>query len=439
MASYPPPYPPPPGYDPRDQRRFYRDQARAQRDAFRAQSDQMRYQMRSMRRGSVAGPILMIAIGVVFLLVETGHIDHTRFWGWYAQWWPLLLVGVGVVVLIEWAVDQYAMRNPEHPQYRRSLGGGIFLLVCILGFIGFVSDHSIFHHLDGQARLAGFNIDQDSWDQFFGDKHESDETLDLAFNGDALNVSNPRGDVTINGTSDDGRIHIAMHKQVYARSDSDAQDKARQLVPVPVTQGSAFTLRMPSIDGGHADLVITVPPNAATTVTADRGDIKVASIKAAVNATANHGGIELSAISGAVTAHINSGGSSLSAHSLGDGMAVQGHAQDLTLVDITGPVLINGEFFGTTHLEHINGEIHFHTSRTDLRFARLDGQTEITSSGISSDQVLGPVVLATSNRSVTLDRIAGDVAVTNRNGAITLTAAPGLETSTCRIAMRPST
>ena len=85
MASYPPPGVPPvppPGYDPREQRRFFRDQARAQRAAFRAQRDQVRYQMRSMRRGSVLGPILLIAIGVMFLLIQTGRLDHDRFWGW---------------------------------------------------------------------------------------------------------------------------------------------------------------------------------------------------------------------------------------------------------------------------------------------------------------------------------------------------------------------
>jgi len=40
-----------------------------------------------------------------------------------------------------------------------------------------------------------------------------------------------RGDVTVTGTSDDGRVHIALHKQVFARSDSDAESRAQQLVP----------------------------------------------------------------------------------------------------------------------------------------------------------------------------------------------------------------
>ena len=172
--------------------------------------------------------------------------------------------------------------------------------------------------------------------------------------------------------------------------------------------------------------MITVPAEAATTVTANHGDIHVASIKAAVFTTANHGDTELSAITGAASAHINSGGSSISAHSIDGGMAIQGRAQDITLADIGGPVSMNGDFFGTTHLEHINGAIHFHTSRTDFQLARLDGEAEISGDGISADQALGPLVLTTSNRNVSLDRVAGDTAVTNRNGAIDLTAAPTL-------------
>ena len=275
--------------------------------------------------------------------------------------------------------------------------------------------------------FPGFHFDQDSLDQLFGDKHESDQTIDAAFNpGSSLWVVNPRGDVTVSGTSDDGRIHIAIHKQVYARTDSEADSKAQQLTPNAANSGSSYNVTMPSLDGARADLVITIPAAAATTVTANRGDIHVASIQNSVGATANRGDIELSAITGPITAHINNSGSSITARSVSASIAIQGHADDITLTDISGPVTINGEFFGTTHMEHIAGPIHFHTSRTDLQYGRLDGSTDISSSGITSDQVMGPVVLTTSNRNVTLERIAGDIAVTNRNGAIDLTAAPVL-------------
>jgi DUF4097 and DUF4098 domain-containing protein YvlB len=430
MASYPPPPPPPPpGYDPHAQRRFYRDQlraqVRAQRDAVRAQSYQIRAQMRGLRRSSVLNPILLIAVGVVFLLIETGHLDHQLFWGWYGHWWPLLLVAAGIVLLAEWAFDQYHLR--DRAPYRRSVGFGVFLMLFFLVMTGVVG-----HHITSGERWdnGGWHIDQENLDEFFGDKHESDQTLDLAFPaGGSLAVVNPRGDVTIDGTSDDGRIHIAEHKQVYSHSDADADSKAQQLSPVVASEGSAVSINIAALDGARADLVLTVPAAAAIRVTANRGDIHVASIKAPVAVTANHGEVEMSAITGPATAHINNGGSSISAHSMGGGIAIQGHAQDVTLSDIVGTVTLGGEFFGTTHLERIDGTIHFHTSRTDFQVARLDGEAEISPhSDLTVNQALGPLVLTTSNRNISLDRISGAVAVTDRNGTIDLTAAPPLGT-----------
>lgn len=446
MASYPPPppgtpgppppaggYPPPPpsGWDPRSQRRYWRDQARAQRAQVRAQAAQWRYQARAQRRGSILAPVLLITVGIVFLLIQTGHIDRTHFWSWYAQWWPLLLVAAGVVVLLEWALDQYHMRQPDAPQYRRSFGGGVTLLVFVFIFTGIAAAHAT-HRQDWSWFFHGINIDQDSMDEMFGDKHESDQMLDVAFpEGSTLTVVNPRGNVTINGTSDDGRLHIAEHKQVYAHSDSDAESKAQQLSPdvqgSTLGAGGHVSVTLPSLDGARADLVLTVPASAVTMVTANRGDVRIGSIKGNVTANANRGDVELTGITGEATVHINNGHSSLSAHSIDGGLTVAGHAQDLTLAEITGPVNISGDFFGTTHLQHINGSVRFHTSRADIQMARLDGQAEIQrDSDVSADQVMGPLVLNTRNGNVTLDRVAGDVSVTNRNGAIDLTAAPKL-------------
>ena len=431
MASYPPPPPPPPpGYDPREQRRYQRDQFRAQMraqgDAIRAQRDQVRFRMRSLRRSSALGPILLIAIGVLFLLFETGRVDRELFWGWYGHWWPVLLVVAGVVVLCEWLLDEFWMRNPQRTPYRRTLGGGVFLLLLMLGFAGYAVNH-IHDMPDGHSRLfPGLHIDQESLDELFGDKHETDETMDLSYaQGDSLTIDNPRGSVTVDGTSDDNQMHLAIHKLVYASTDSEATAKANHFNPDNKYRNSAWTVTMPAMDGTSADLVITVPASTPVYITAGHGDIHVASIKAAVTAIANHGDIELSAITGMATAHINNSGSSLSARSMGGGVALEGRAQNVTLTDITGPVTLSGEFLGTTHLDHVNGAIHLHTIRTDLQVARLDGEIEsVPDEDLSVDQAVGPFSLTTSNRNVRLDRISGDVAVTDRNGRIDFTAAP---------------
>jgi hypothetical protein len=407
-----------------------KDQARAQRDMFRAQRDAYRYQMRGLRRSSILGPLVLITIGVIFLLIQTGHLQSYRFWAWYGRFWPLLLVGAGVIMLLEWAFDQYTQTDPDQPHYRRRIGGGVFTLLILLAFVGLIFSGM---HAGGHTRLFnGLNIDQDNLDEFLGDKHESDQTVVQAFPaGASLNVDNPRGDITISGTSDDNQIHVDVHKQVYTRSDSEADKKAQRLNPNFNVNGNNVTLSVPSIDGGRADLTITVPAGVSPTVTANHGDVKINSIKGVVNVTANHGDIELSAITGPMVAHLNNGDASFAAHSATGALTLEGHCRDTTLSDLSGPVTLSGEFFGDSHFEHIRGPIKFHTSRTDFQLGRLDGDIEISpNADLSATDALGPVTLTTRNRNINLERIGGDISVTNRNGSVDVTSAPPLSNVT---------
>ncbi|HTD95507.1 MAG TPA: DUF5668 domain-containing protein, partial [Edaphobacter sp.] len=199
-----------------------------QREAFRAQREAYRLQARGLRRSSILGPLLAITVGILFLLVQTGHLDQHRLWDWYSRFWPLLLVGAGVIMLLEWAFDQYIQSDPAQPVYRRRIGGGVFFLLLLFGLAGILStgfregNRDFFGH--------GFNLNQDNWDEFMGDKHESNQALSQSFPaGAGLSVDNPRGDVSISGTSDDNKIHISVNKQVYTRSDSEAETKAGQI------------------------------------------------------------------------------------------------------------------------------------------------------------------------------------------------------------------
>jgi DUF4097 and DUF4098 domain-containing protein YvlB len=437
MANYPPPYPPPGapsgppyGNDWKYQRRMLKDQARTQRDMLRAQRDAYRYQTRGLRRSSILGPLVLIVVGVVFLLIQTGHMQSARFWEWYGRFWPFLLVAAGIVLLLEWVYDQRVQSDTTQPQYRRRVGGGVVTLVALIAIVGIVFSGV----RDGRHTklFNGLNINQDNLDEFLGDKHESDQSIAQAFPaGAVLDVDNPRGDITITGTSDDNQIHVEVHKDVYTRSDSDADAKAQRLSPTLNVNGNNVTLSMPAMDGARADLSIIVPASASPTVTANHGDIKISSIKGNVIVTANHGDIELSAITGNVTAHSNNGSSDVSAHSVTGALTVEGRAHDTTLSDLSGPVTIRGEFFGDAHFEHIRGPLKFHTSRTDFQLGRLDGEVELGSNAeLTTSNAVGPLTLTTYSRNITLDRIAGDVFVTNRNGSVDVTSAPPLSNVT---------
>lgn len=434
MAGYPPPYPPPPGppgppyggpyrNDYKYQRRVMRDQARAQREMFKAQRDAYRAQYRGMRRGSIVGPILVIGIGILFLLVQMHKLSADRLWNWFGNYWPLLLIGVGTVVLIEWGADQFLHRDDPEPHFRRSIGGGVVALIIVMVVLGVVFEGI---HDGGRSFFAhNFDLNQEDIDQFLGDKHESDQTIAQAFPAQGtLEVDNPRGDVTISGTSDDDQVHILAHKEVYTRTDSDAANKAQQLSPNLTMNGTNMQLRLPAVEGARVDLIITLPATSGETVMANHGDIHLTSIKGQVTLTANHGDVEVSAITGPVSVHIQNAKSSFTANTITGPVELAGRGDDVTITDISGPVSMQGDFFGSTHLERIRGGFKFHSSRTDFQMARLDGETNFTDEDLTADQAVGPVILSTRNRNITLDRIAGDINVTNRNGKVDLTSAP---------------
>ncbi len=420
MAGAPPSYPPGPP-DPRT----LKYQQRMMKAQLRAQRMQYRYQMRGTRRTSIVGPLMVVLVGVLFLLVQLGHIPAEHLWDWYGRWWPLLLILLGVILLAEWAFDQPRARDAAQPYPRRGVGPGIILLIVLFALAGVAAstlhaNHPIF------VRGFGLSLNPDDLEQFIGDKHESDESRveTLPANG-SLTIDNPRGEVVVTGVSADNQVHIDMHRQVYSHSDSDAERKAGELTPHVSTSGSELSISVPSVRGCIADLTITVPAAAAVTINASHGDVHADGLHAPVTVTANHGDVMFSSVRANVVARINQNDASVSAHDIGGNVTIEGRGDDLTLSDITGSVNISGDYYGTTHLEHVAGATRFHTSRTELQLARLDGELEISSDDdLSVDQAVGPVTLTTRNRNITMERVSGDIAVTNHNGSVELTGAP---------------
>ncbi len=83
-----------------------------------------------MRPRSIGGPIIMIAVGVIFL------IDNLRpdlsLWALFGQYWPFLLIGFGVLRLAEILLSAQSSR----PLLPHGLRGGEWLLaglICVFG------------------------------------------------------------------------------------------------------------------------------------------------------------------------------------------------------------------------------------------------------------------------------------------------------------------
>jgi DUF4097 and DUF4098 domain-containing protein YvlB len=419
MSSYPPPPPPYNPYDPysvKAQRRAIKAQARIQQAQLKMQRAQLRMQRRSLRRNSVVGPIILLAVGVVFLLAQMGRLSWAQSLQWYGRWWPAVLVIAGVLLLLEWLIDQ---RRPDAAGHVRILGGGVIFLLIVLAVAG-VSARGIEYGMDWHDRNLGNGYT--NFDHIFGDRHDSDCSMDSAIaNGATLVIRNPHGDVTITGDSTDGQVHVSEHSQTYAWKDSEATEKAKDLMPTFTSQGTDLVMNIAAIEGGQSDLTIQVPHTAQLRIQADRGDVNVSDVQAPVTVSANHGDVDLSSIKGAVTVHVNDSDASLTLKDLTGQVQVEGHSGDIEISDVTGDLSLQGDFFGSTHLAHVNGAVHFETTRTHFSAARLDEDFSVDSDSLDASEVLGPVVLKTAEKNITLERVQGSVDVTNKNGSVNVT------------------
>jgi DUF4097 and DUF4098 domain-containing protein YvlB len=428
MSSVPPTTPPPSGgapppfppYDPKTQWHVYREQQkaawRAQRDAWKAQ----RYAWKASYYGgayvprvpSVVGPILLIGIGVAALLMLTGHLESADFYAWYSHWWPLVLIGAGLAMLGEWALD---LRR-KTPVRRGGSVVGILILLAILGgcAAGWNKDWTPFRAQLGEQGDDFFNA-------FGQPEHDYDQQVlnaQIPANA-AIEILNPRGDVSITA-GDTSSVQVQAHEVAFAGSDADAKKIFDAEAAHVTVSGSAVLIKSESSNSGRLNLTITVPKSAKVTIDAGRGDVNAAGLSAGINVSAHRGDVHLSAIAGAVQAHLSNGKHDFSAHQVDGDVLADGDLNDLTLSEVKGSVTQSGDILGDVHLENISGPVHLHTSVTDVHLAALPGDMALNSDDLRITEAKGQVRVETHSKDVDLSEIYGDTYVEDRDGRISV-------------------
>ena len=418
MSSVPPNVPPggsPPPYDPKTQWRVYREQQRAawraQRDAWRAQRHAWKagyYGAYGPRVPSVVGPIVLICIGAVALLVMTGHISAGAFWNWYGEWWPLLLIGAGLALLVEWMLD--LRRNTP---VRR--GGSFVGILIFLAFLGVCAAGA--HHSWNWMRTH-FGDDLDHFGMPEQDFDRQVLNTQIAANG-TVDIEDPSGDISI-AAADSQNVQVEAHEVAWADNDGDAKKIFDAVAAHPAVSGSSIVIRSQANDNGRLNLTITVPKTVKVTVNAGNGDVTAAGLTSGINITAPHGDTRLNALSGPVQVHFAGGRHDFSAHQIDGDITADGNCNNLTLSEIQGRVTINGEIFGDVHMENISQPIDVHTSVTDLQIASLPGDLTLDSNDLRVVEAKGTVHVITHDKDVDLSEIYGDSYVEDSTGDITL-------------------
>jgi DUF4097 and DUF4098 domain-containing protein YvlB len=377
-------------------------------------------------RRSIAGPLVLIFIGLVFLLRNLGV--RLPIWHWFGHWWPLLLILFGVIRLIEYSMGQ-------RQGYRSSsLGAGTILLLILIVAVGLTARHS--SDVDWGGVRDQIRMDDDMGGIFGGTAFTFDDTLQQPFPADGnLRVVCDHGSLNIS-PSDGNTLRVVVHKKVYAQNQNEADKYNEGTRPQIVVEGTAVLLKANTNGAGdhgvESDMDIFVPRGAVLDIASKRGDVTIKDRKTDVRVSLQRGDVALDDIAGAVKLNMDKG--SVRASKIGGDLDIDGRIDSVSIEECGGAVHLNGDFFQDMRLSKIAKTVTFKSSRSDMEIASVPGEIEIATDSVRGNDLNGPSRVVTRSKEIHLEDVSGDLQVETSNGDIDIRAANKLPVGRMTIA-----
>ena len=197
--------------------------------------------------------------------------------------------------------------------------------------------------------------------------------------------------------------------------------------PTFTTAGTTVTLNANTGGAGNkavaSDLEIYVPQKANVEVSDRRGDIRIAGREGNIT-TNSHGDVTVADNAGNVNISLRRG--SVRATNIKGYVSVDGRVDDTNISDVSGEVRLSGDFFGQMNLAKVAKGVSFHSSRTEMQMARLDGDLTMESGDLRARVITGPMRLTTRSKDIHLEDVSGNLKIDNRNGVVEYRAGKGL-------------
>jgi hypothetical protein len=366
------------------------------------------------RRRSLAGPVILIVLGILFLLGNLGYLSWGRLGYLFARYWPVLIILWGLIKLVE---HYEAQRQGYHP---RGLGFGGAMFLIFLVVVGLAAS-SAWHY---RGVLSDeLQIDHGEFTLFGNPYNYTDELQQTFPAGASLRVVSDRGDVRLIAW-DQNNIKIAVQKKVIADSQSAADKVNAATRPTITVAGDTVTVNA-NTSGATANhrvdtnLEIYLPRTAAAEIATAHGTVSVHDHQADLKISNSHGDVDVGGIQGNVTLSMRGG--SVRAENVKGDLALSGRVSDVTVENLQGNVRLSGDFFGTTRLTKVSNSIRFQSSRTDMELAKLDGELVLESGDLRASSLAGPTRVVTRSKDIRLDNFTGNVHIEDNNSDIELT------------------
>jgi len=352
----------------------------------------------------------MIVIGGFFLAATMGMVEWGMIRPLFARYWPLLLIILGLIKLVEY---QYAQRTGTRPT---GMGfGGVFLLIMFICF-GMIATQA--SRMDWDSVKHGLQIDDEDF-PWFGHTYTFDDKLEQDFPANAtLRVNNSRGAVNINA-ADTSKIQVSIHKSIKAESQGEADKWNGKSKPDIKISGNVVTLN--ANNGDHSvtiDLDISMPRNAQVFINNRIGDVNVMGRTGDIDVTNQKGEVVVSDVKGKINLSLDH--SSARVTQIEGDVSTDGKVDEISLDDIKGAVRLNGDFSENVQLSKITKAVSLKSSRTEIEMAKLDGELSLDAHDLHASSVTGPLRLVTKFKDINLDGISGDLRLENEDGAVSV-------------------
>src|SRR5258706_4756050 len=363
---------------------------------------------------SIAGPIVLIIIGLLFLLMTMGVLNRYSLFALYGKYWPALLILWGVIKLI------------EHEQSKRAglpargIGAGGVVLALFLVFTGLAATQfvRVWPNIKDHIQL-GDNEDIEDW-MGRSTFDYSDELSKEFPAGGTLHINNERGSININVAEDSHMLKVSARKKIRAEKQEEADGYNEKTKPDITINGQTLNLNANTQGAGDksvtTDMDVYVPRNVELDITDRRGDVTITGVSG--NAAINHqrGEVNVSEHTGNVTIDIR-GSSARVQHVKGD-VTIQGRGNEVAVEDVDGAAHLNGEFQESVRLVRVTKTVSCKSDRTDIESSRLDGRLDLDAADLRADSLSGPMGLNTRSKDISIEGLSGDLRLQDDNGTV---------------------
>lgn len=345
-----------------------------------------------MRRGSIIGPLVLIAIGIIFLLRNVWpQIQVMEFLG---RNWPYVLIAWGALRLVE----LFSWKSSGRPLPESGVSGGEWFLIVVLCVFG-MGLYAFNRHSGGWwspagIRVGGWDIMGDSFDFNYEAKTQKATTKTPK-----IVIESFRGDAQITGTDSD-EVRVTGRKSVRALDTSEADRVSKDSPLEIVTQGDTIIVRSnqeraDSRNRITSRLEIAVPRGASIDARGRYGDFDIRDVNGTVEIFSDNAGVRLDNIGGNVKVDLRRSDIIRAVGIKGD-VDLRGRGDDIELENIAGTVTINGGYSGSVQLRNLAKPVRYEGVNANFQMERVPGEVRSTISNLFATDVVGPVRVTSS-------------------------------------------